>query len=192
MSELTIRAKPHGIFTDDDFRASIQGLAIDISDPAPFAISYEVSLTEGDIVCHPDVCLWRRQDDKVAPHRLGRKDPALARDFAVQAFSFLSWSDLRIVAEDLLRGLISHGHGEEFHLMLCPHGALLIATRWRTIRDDYGLRSVAGALVPPQLSAHERVETGGALAAHTKAAILEQNRIWPSHDRVPDIFVTFP
>ena len=169
MTAAALLARPSRLLSTPVYAECVRSLGAAPGD-APFALSYDLfGIRHGDdlgvdVFVQPDISAWIDRDGRLERVRLGPKAPELSRDLAIPAFAFLSWSQLRNSAENLLAEINPQSPGESYAFALTPRGAVLVAEEWHSVRYSHGSGAVAAALCPVGLSAHERVTTARVLS----------------------------
>lgn len=129
-----------------------------------FAISYDLFISGEEVYVDPDCEIWSAQNQSVLCTE-ARKEEWVAQDYGHMIFRFLSRSEIRDLAEDMLRRMISESSGETYTFAACADGAVLIAHDAKSVSYHHGASAAVGLFLPPKVSNHQDLECHANLLA---------------------------
>lgn len=157
----------------------------------PFCLSYKLNFARDSITLDPTCYAWNIQDGGVCTHTLGPLSPEMTRDFGSQMFACLHHVNLRSDAQRLILRKTKHIKSMNFHLAICPHGAVLVADGFNIRADRYGADIGLSALMPDGLSHHARLASLQGLEACARALFHEQNQFMTANFEI-DVRIDLP
>jgi hypothetical protein len=163
-----------------------------VDDGKPFALSYDMLITQNIVECEPALSAWTVEDGFTHRHSLGMTTPDMSRELSVEALTFLAWEKLRGQAMVCIQSLMQTQHIECYHLVLCHFGAFVVSASWTNVNYDFGPHAIAQAIVDTNTSAHERLRVSGGMAKCIRALLIHQQQGFSTKANAPDVILQWP
>lgn len=175
---------------DNQFAASVEGLALTPKGSTPFCLSYEIYLHGKDMQVDPRCQAWTEKNGRIYAYELGHNNPDITRQYAPQILTFLAYENLVAAIHPILEDMNKTPLGETYHLGICPHGALIIADAYRSMEYAHGSQSVVGAIIAPNLSSHAHIRSLHGLQDCASALLQHQEQgTSDSHQSQVDVVI---
>jgi hypothetical protein len=170
--------------------ACTKGLSSKVEDGKNFALSFEIFCSQHDLYIEPDVAIWAMEGSTVLRHPLSAS-PDLARDFAVQAFTFLKHDPIYTRACKLIMNILPKEDAETYTFAVTPYGAALVAEDWHSVHYRNGERAVAAAIINDKISNHDKLACEVNLTATIRALTAFQDQsLFDVQNLIPEFRLT--
>lgn len=190
MRDILVQCTPMPIGQHFAFCSNI--LSEDVDDGKPFALSYDMTITQNIVECDPTLSAWTVVDGFTHRSHLGITSVEMSRELAVQAFTFLSWTEIRKRASDCIKSLMQSPYDECYHLVLCRYGAFVVSASWSNVDYDFGPNAIAQAIVDLNTSAHERLKVSERLSKCIRALLIHQEQGFSTKATAPEVILQWP